>query len=458
MYRMKIKQVIFSLSLLALSMQTEVFATDVITLRDGSVLEGEITLQHPGKDLTIKAHKATIVAFEDEVENIDVHDILCSELTSVWKNWSILEENASAIQTKDDHKQYLKLGNVSLKKFIPENITTSKDNKENNQHSCVFVSGMTNFSSVRVLERGYKVKFLCLDETNFILKPQDITHIKKGLRAPEAKSGVDDLIETKDGNEYVGQIVEQEYGKSITIDDRGRGYYSIPVSDIKSQKKVKFGEEKAYIAELADYKETIVTNNNRKIEGVITKVVYADKDNEGYVVMQDTQGDPINVKNSDIKEIQREIKIIKQSEEKEKEIVIHDYRETEVKNASAITIHYHMTAPIYCKVENKKTIRFTEENYNNKSCQTDVPIDNIKSGLRIELPKDSKDGDYHFYRLKLVNNKEDNKDVVYSLVSELSPSSKDSEEYSKVYRFKVKKGTYVLVKNDNIAYIINITG
>ena len=63
---MKINQVIFTLSLLALSMQTEVFATDVITLRDGSVLEGEITLQHPGKDLTIKAHKATIVAFEDE--------------------------------------------------------------------------------------------------------------------------------------------------------------------------------------------------------------------------------------------------------------------------------------------------------------------------------------------------------------------------------------------------------
>ena len=445
---MKLENKLLCLSLLAFCMQTEAFATDVITLNDGSVIEGDIIVQHPGKDLIVRSKKATIVAINDEIDVIIDHRFSLSELPKEWKVWLNQDENKSLFP---NDKDYFTLCDVSFKDRPLENNDKYISNQDVDKHTSAFKYNQSVYQNVRVLEQGYKVKFLSLSELELTILPSEILRISKERCIELDSLNVFDLLETNQ-DEYIGQIIEQEYGKSITINDTVKGLYVVRQEDVIVQKKVKNSNDKAYIAELSDYTDIIITNSNDEIKGVITKIVFPKDDEPGYMVIQDNQGDPLSVKYTDVREMRREIKKKSSNSTSELSMVNHNYIESEVKNGLPITIHYKDVNPANCKMDDN-SLRITKKNYGNTGVKTTILIDNIKNGVCVDIPKGK--GNFVFYRLTQNFLKKDKNDFIYS-TERLSFYSKEEKGDVEQYVYKVKRGKYALVRDGYHAYFVVI--
>ena len=74
----------------------------------------------------------------------------------------------------------------------------------------------------------------------------DLLMIKYEAHNPDLLTGLDDVIKTRSGNIYQGQIIEQVFGKSIKI-HTSSGVKNIDASDILEQQKVKMSKDYSLI-------------------------------------------------------------------------------------------------------------------------------------------------------------------------------------------------------------------
>lgn len=76
---------ILLLNLLVLTAGAEPYET--VVLKNGSVLEGYISVQHPGKDIIFFAEKATVYIPVKQVKSVLEYDIEIETLSDPWKAW-----------------------------------------------------------------------------------------------------------------------------------------------------------------------------------------------------------------------------------------------------------------------------------------------------------------------------------------------------------------------------------
>lgn len=158
-----------------------------IFMKSGSVVEGYIAEQNPGKHLIIQATKATIVANSDSLKDKITERILAENLPPEWKEWA--EENNKYID------------NAGVKQL--ELVTLEFKNSV--------------YSKVFILEKGSLVKFIDLSPNRYTFKWGDMYRTVKSERPDNLFSGLKEVVVLADGSTVDGQIIEQFPGKDLKI-------------------------------------------------------------------------------------------------------------------------------------------------------------------------------------------------------------------------------------------------
>ena len=114
----------------------------------------------------------------------------------------------------------------------------------------------------------------------FLFEFNKIKRIERELRDKDILSGLNDVIETRNGEIIKGQIIVQEFGKSIDI-QTGDNVRTIAFTDISIQRKEKLNSELDLFSQ-APYLDVVKCEKSKYV-GVITKQDYGN-DSIGSVI------------------------------------------------------------------------------------------------------------------------------------------------------------------------------
>ena len=207
-----------------------------IHLKDGSVLEGYICEQVPGKTISVQTSKATLTANSDSLLSSSERQVVVAELPSEWKKW-VMSQPASMNQ-----------------------VALSTLNFKNSE-----------FQDVLVLENGPMIKFLSLTNRIYTLPWSKVSRTVKQPRENGVVSGIEDVVTLKDGTKYIGQITEQVPGKTMKIslgDNNSTTINSSLVATLESQPIM---DDLSVLEQTPLLDRIYLKGNRRTIDGFITK-------------------------------------------------------------------------------------------------------------------------------------------------------------------------------------------
>ena len=221
-----------------LSVNNNLFAQtfEQIHLNDGSVLEGYICEQVPGKTISVQTSKATIIANSDSLLSSDERQVAVADLPSEWKKW-VMAQPASMNQVA-----------LSTLKF---------NNSE--------------YRDVLVVENGTLIQFISLTNKTNTVPWSKVSKTVKLQRPEGVVSGIEDVITFKDGTRQVGQITEQVPGKTIKIaltDNNSAMVNAALVSALESQP---LSDDLTLIEQSPLLDRVYTKNSSAPLEGLIIR-------------------------------------------------------------------------------------------------------------------------------------------------------------------------------------------
>ena len=206
-------------SILGLVLGTAPFSSSLaqnveqIYMKSGSVVEGYIAEQKPGKHITIQTTKATIVANSDSLLNRVVEKISLESLSNEWREWA--EENNKYVD--NNGVRQIELSTLEFKN--------------------------SKYSNVYLLEKGSIIKFLDLTPNQYKFVWGDMYRTVKSKRHDNLFSGLKEVLILKDNSKVVGQIIEQFPGKDLKIATDNGEVLSFKFSQVKQIKTEKLTEK-----------------------------------------------------------------------------------------------------------------------------------------------------------------------------------------------------------------------
>ncbi len=242
-----------------------------VILKNGSVINGDIIVQRPGKDLTIESEKAIlIIKPEDIVSNRD-RTVKYDDLSREWKRW-VLENRT------------LK-GDAYGRYAVMEDIKTT---------------GYT-FSGVMKKPEDGKISYTYyqVSSTTFNIKWNDIQEIKKDIH--ENEYNLIDEVTTFNGKIYEGKIASQRPGKDLTI-DTGKSQIQIKSKFIKEIRKRKQKNAGSYFDQ-TDYVNVVCLSNGKEKEGLIILNHYGNKAKDNFITLVSKNGTEEKIRFSDMSEL-----------------------------------------------------------------------------------------------------------------------------------------------------------
>lgn len=191
------------------------FAQNVeqIYMKSGSVVEGYIAEQKPGKHITIQTTKATIVVNSDSLQNRVIERIPLESLSNEWREWA---ETNNKYEDNNGVKQ-LELSTLEF----------------NN----------SKYSNVYLLEKGSIIKFLDLTPNQYNFVWGDMYRTVKSKRPENLFSGLKDVLVLNDNSKVIGQIIEQFPGKDLKIATEKGEVLSFKFSQVKQIRTEKLTEK-----------------------------------------------------------------------------------------------------------------------------------------------------------------------------------------------------------------------
>lgn len=304
MERMKLYTIVF-LSLCCSIMWAE--PHDKLILKDGSILEGYISVQRPGKDIIFMAEKATVYIPSSKVLTIENQDVELTSLSDGWKEWA--STNASLVK-KMDKKEYLVLSDI----LFPEIDTAEEDTIVSGSDSTVVSTEVTtekyiNWNvvprKVRLLEKGAVIKYLDCSPNLYYMNWDDIRMIKREKRQNLELSGLVDVIELRSGEKFEGQIIEQVPNKLIRLLKDNGVVEVINTKQIATQRKVKLNKNQS-LFEQSPLLDIIRSKDGDEITGILIEQNYGNEKEGGYLLIQNERGDIQRKDNRSVSEIRRE--------------------------------------------------------------------------------------------------------------------------------------------------------
>lgn len=185
--KISIKQHCIIAILLCTSINTFAQNVEQIFMKSGSVVEGYIAEQVPGKRITIQTSKATIVVNSDSLQNKTITKMPLQTLSNEWKEWA--EQNKKYVE--DGEQKYIELATLYFNNSV--------------------------FQNVYLLERGSLIKFLDMAPNKYTFKWGDMYRTVKTIRPANLFSGLKETIVLHDNTAIEGQIIEQLPGKDLKI-------------------------------------------------------------------------------------------------------------------------------------------------------------------------------------------------------------------------------------------------
>ncbi len=149
---------------------------DQVYTKNGSVYEGYIAEQIPGKSLSIATERATLQIESSDVTSISYVTKSVEELSEQLQEW---------IKEHQDSVSHVEVATVSIK-------------------------GDRQLREALVLEHGSRLKLLSVTADRYDLNWDDVLRTTKTLNIEGAQSGIRDIVTMNNGARYEGQIVEQK--------------------------------------------------------------------------------------------------------------------------------------------------------------------------------------------------------------------------------------------------------
>lgn len=250
--------------------------TQKMILKNGSELEGYISMQRPGKNIVFTTERAVIYMSGEDVKSIVDHEVNISELTPSWKKWA----------EKTD--SYIGVGNNKM--LVLSDIVTN--------------NGI--ISRVRILEKGAKIKYLELNENSYSLSWDTIAVIKAEKRRNTALSGINRIYRLASGEEYEGQYVEEVPGKTLSL-YRDNGVIEVfNTADVVKYSKRKINPNQS-LFEQDELLDVLQMRNGSTAKGIIIEQNYSDvSESENYLLLQREDGVTQSIKLKDVTEYKKE--------------------------------------------------------------------------------------------------------------------------------------------------------
>lgn len=205
-----------------------------VHLSDGSVLEGFICEQVPGKSLSVQVTSASLVANSDSLMSSSERHVPVASLPAEWKSWVMSQPTA--------------ISNVALSTLKFRN---------------------TEYKDVLVTENGPMIHFTSLANRVYPLPWFKVTKTVKLLRPDGVVSGLEDVIVLKDGTRIAGQITEQVPGKTIKIVLPDNTSTLVNASLVASIEAQPLSEQLSLFQQAALLDQVYTRQSSEPMEGVI---------------------------------------------------------------------------------------------------------------------------------------------------------------------------------------------
>ena len=207
-----------------------------VHLKDGSVIEGFICEQIPGKSVTVQGCKATMFVGADSLISSSESIVSVGSLSTEWKSW-LMEQNVTPDAVR-----------LSTLKF-PN----------------------TEYADVRILENGGVIKFLSLSPEQYHVDWNDILKTVKVARPVGQFSGLNDVLIMKDGSKHVGQVSVQIPGKNIKINLSKDNAITVNSAQIVEMQSVPASDQLSIIEQSPLLDRIYIKGSSNAIDGVIVK-------------------------------------------------------------------------------------------------------------------------------------------------------------------------------------------
>ena len=270
------------LFMIAILLQGSAMASATIVqkllLKNGSELEGYISVQRPGENFTFTTERAVIYLLNKDLkESIVDHEVNIKQLSPEWIKWA---DNNDAFEGLGDNRT-LKLSDIRTAK------------------------GMAY--KVRILERGAKIKYLEMNKNTYSLNWDTISVLRVEKRPKTALSGINRIYKLEDGREYEGQYVEEVPGKTLSL-YRDNGVVEV----FETNKVVKYAMRKINpnqdLFEQSELLDIVMLKNNTTLRGIIIEQNFNNKEpKDDYLLIQTESGSTQSVKIIDIEEYRKEV-------------------------------------------------------------------------------------------------------------------------------------------------------
>ena len=235
---MRIKQIhiVILIFVIFFNIESAAQTFEQIHLNDGSVLEGYICEQIPGKSVSVQASKATLVANSDSLLSSNERMVAVTDLPSEWKKWVMAQPTS--------------LNQVALSDLKFKNV---------------------EYKDVLITENGPTIQFISLSNKAYTLPWSKVSKTVKMQRPEGVVSGIEDVIIFKDGTRQEGQITEQVPGRTIKIALGNNTSTLVNASLVAAIESEPLSEELTIIEQSPLLDRVYTKGNSTPFEGLIVK-------------------------------------------------------------------------------------------------------------------------------------------------------------------------------------------
>lgn len=228
-------------SILICSISSKITAQNYeqVYIKNGSVIEGYISEQVPGKTISLNSVKATLVVNSDSLQGSSSRQVNINELSSAWQSWIKEQPNR-----KDET---IKLSSLN------------------------FVA--TEYKDVCILEEGALIKFVDLTPNTYTFGWNEIFKTIKTLRPSNQYSGIEDVVVLQNGTRYTGQITEQYPGKNLKIQTNENNIVTVNMAQVVQIESNPYNKKIDLFQQTPLLDKVYVEGKNAPIIGFITKRV-----------------------------------------------------------------------------------------------------------------------------------------------------------------------------------------
>lgn len=293
---MKIKKLVIAVVMLVISMQ--VFALpkvyDRIILKDGSIVEGHIISQIPGKSITF----ATVQSV------VDVPQQAISKVVTIQKK--VGDIGATWHQFFNEHPEFIRdKGNTGFVTFNKFQIYDAEDDS-----IAVDSSEYTLSSLKEMLLTRMENHMVYINEHDDMCRLYDLTAVDYSFELSDVgiiervnTGGLVDVIYTRSGKTYRGQITKQILGKSVyVLLDKTKQVEIIDIKDISKQCKETLNQDQN-IVEQAPFLDVVITADNKTYRGVNVLQNYGDAGQASYLVVHTSYGNDEKIEIRNVRQL-----------------------------------------------------------------------------------------------------------------------------------------------------------